>query len=135
MPLDAKQARVLEEWLRNHKSVVQSHQDRDLLKSVRTRTQPEPAITSLERVATRHTDRLDKLEAALAIVVEQLLVLVPRAQEELEERRDAEQSPYRGGPAIAPPGFFACRSCGVVLPDSQACASAEGRFCLQCFEP
>jgi hypothetical protein len=135
MPLDAKDARVLQEWLREYKSVVEAHQDRDALKGVRTRTNVETAITSLERVATRHTDRLDKLEAALAIVVEQLLVLAPPVPEEREERRTTEQSPYRGGRAMAPPGFFACKSCGVVLPDSQACASAEGRFCLQCFEP
>jgi hypothetical protein len=139
--VDSNTVRLLSEWVAEVKAQPARAREATLLGQVRRRTHPETALTALEQLASQHADRLDRIETVLAVVVRQLL---ERESGERGEREQSEpapteargQGPYRDpGPKAAPPGFFACRRCGAVLPNSQACANADGRFCVDCFEP
>jgi hypothetical protein len=136
MPIDPERARALHEWLGVYRSMARSAKEQGLLESVRRRTNEETALTALEQVASRQVARLDALEKVIAIVADELLAREPLAPAPAVDARDERSgSPYRGGYVVAPPGFFVCRGCSAVLPESQACASADGRFCVSCFQP
>ena len=138
MPLDHASARILRNWLAMQGVDEGFTHERRLLEEIRAATNTDARAQDLAVLSKLCTNRIERLERVLKVVARHLLA-----------SEDGEPSVPRGGAGgltgaspyrepshpAPPPGSFACRTCGRVLPNSEACQSADGRFCVECFAP